>query len=281
MKNEYDSLMTCVRSIREKTDFVPAAALVLGSGLGGLFESAEAEAVIDYRDIEGFPVPTVPDHAGKLIFCYLEGVPTVIMQGRVHYYEGYTPEEVVRPVRVLGLLGAKTLILTNASGAINETFIPGDLMLMTDHILLHVPSPLRGAPILELGDRFPDMSEVYDPGLMKKIRTAAGKIGISLREGVYIQTSGPNYETKAEAKMFRQWGADAVGMSTAVEAVAAHHMGLRTAGISCVTCVPTDKAAGILTDDEVQAVAKKSEAALGELIRGLFSEFRNESGDFE
>lgn len=266
MNSVMEILKNCVRQIREKTDFAPEIALTLGSGLGSFAERMTAEAVIDYRDIDGMPVPSVEDHAGRFIFGYMENVPAVILQGRVHYYEGFSPEEAVRPTRIAGLLGAKKLILTNASGAINESFVPGDLMLVRDHIMLHVPSPLRGEAIPELGERFPDMSEVYDRGLSDLILSTSNDIGLKLREGVYIQTSGPNYETRAEARMFRLWGADAVGMSTACEAIAAHQMGMRVAALSVVTCIPTDKMTEALTDEAVQAAAGKAEADLGRLL---------------
>lgn len=275
--SEYDVLLRAVESIRKKTDFVPEVALVLGTGLGGLTDACDIAAEINYSDIEGFPVPTNSAHAGKMIFGWISGVPVVMMQGRVHYYEGWSSVEVVRPVRVLGMLGAKIVVLTNSSGAVSADLGAGDMMMITDHIMVNIPSPLIGPEIPELGTRFPDMAQVYDPELQEMIRRAADACGVPLREGVYLQTSGPNYETKAEVRMFRAWGADAVGMSTACEAVAAHHMGTRVCGISCVTCSPTDLATGWLTDEEVQQVAEEQTGKLILLIREMIKNMHEAS----
>ena len=258
MRNEVsEKLQKCLCSVREKTDFVPQVAIVLGSGL--------VEAEIDYKEIEGFPVSTVPGHAGKFIFGYVEKVPVVCMKGRVHYYEGYPISDVVLPTRLMQLLGAKILFLTNASGGINPAFHAGDLMLITDHIATFVPNPLIG-PNLEPGVRFPDMSHVYDPALSDVIRSVAKEQQILLQEGVYIQFTGPSYETPAEVKMAGILGADAVGMSTAVEAIAAVHFGMRVCGISCV-CNP---AAGIskvpLSHKEVQEAANEAAPKFKKLV---------------
>ena len=197
--------------------------------------SAHVPASINYADIEGFPVSTVKGHKGRFVFAHVEGVPMVIMQGRVHYYEGYPMSDVVLPTRLMGLLGAKKIILTNAAGCVNYNFKPGDFMLITDHITTAVPNPLIGENIDELGTRFPDMSEVYAPELQEKVRKAAEKLQVPLQEGVYMQFTGPSYETPAEIRMCRTWGGDAAGMSTACEAVAANHMGMKVCGISCIT----------------------------------------------
>ncbi|MCD8374104.1 MAG: purine-nucleoside phosphorylase [Oscillospiraceae bacterium] len=255
MNSTYAKLLSCRDQIRAKTDFVPQIAITLGSGLGAFAEMIEPEAVVDYRDIEGFPVSTAPSHAGRFVFGRLDGIPVVVMQGRVHYYEGYSPSDVVLPARVCGLLGAKALVLTNAAGGVNPEFSAGDLMLITDHLMPLFPNPLIGENIDELGVRFPDMSEVYDRELRDALRAEAQKLDIPLREGVYIQFTGPSYETPAEVRMAGLLGADAVGMSTACEAVAARHMGLRVAGISCIS----NKAAGLsavpLTQEEVEQTA--------------------------
>ena len=201
MRNEVsEKLQKCLCSVREKTDFVPQVAIVLGSGLGDYADGIQVEAEIDYKEIEGFPVSTVPGHAGKFIFGYVGTVPVVCMKGRVHYYEGYPISDVVLPTRLMQLLGAKILFLTNASGGINPAFHAGDLMLITDHIATFVPNPLIG-PNLEPGVRFPDMSHVYDPALSDVIRSVAKEQQILLQEGVYIQFTGPSYETPAEVKM--------------------------------------------------------------------------------
>ena len=258
MNNVYQKLITCREIVQSKISFKPKVALVLGSGLGGYAGEIEVKGEVDYKEIEGFPISTVPGHQGKFVFGYVRNVPVVIMQGRVHYYEGYDINDVVMPVRLMGLLGAEAVMLTNACGAINRAFSTGDFMLITDHILNGVPSPLIGPNIEELGTRFPDMSEVYNKGLRDCIKEAAQALGIKLQEGVYLQASGPNFETPAEVRAFGILGADVVGMSTACEAVAANHMGLKVCGISCVS----NSAAGIsktpLTHAEVQEMADRA-----------------------
>lgn len=254
MKNK---LQTCLASIREKTDFKPEIALILGSGLGDYADGIQIETTVDYSEIEGFPVSTVTGHKGRFVFGYVGEVPVVIMQGRVHYYEGYPMTDVVLPTRLMGLLGAKKLILTNAAGGINEHFRPGDFMMITDHISTGVPSPLIGPNLEELGPRFPDMSEVYSRRIQDVIREAASDCGISLREGVYVQLTGPNYETPAEVKMCKIWGGDAVGMSTACEAVAARHMGMEIGGISCITNLAAGISKEKLDHKEVQETADR------------------------
>lgn len=257
MNPVYEKLVRCYESVKAKVDFVPEIALVLGSGLGNYGESIEIVQTLEYDEIEGFPVSTVPGHKGRFLFGYVQGVPVVCMQGRVHYYEGYSMSDVVLPARLMGMLGAKVLFLTNAAGGINYDFAPGDLMLITDHIMNFVPSPLIGPNLDELGPRFPDMSNVYKKELQEVLRATAKELGISLQEGVYIQLSGPNYETPQEIKMCRVLGADAAGMSTAAEAVAANHMGVKVCGISCIS----NMAAGILdqplSHEVVQETADK------------------------
>ena len=255
MSSTYEKLQKSLASIRKVTDFKPEIGITLGSGLGGLAEKIDKVCEISYKDIEGFPVSTVSGHDGRFIFGTLSGKKVVVMSGRVHFYEGYRMEEVVTPVRIMGLLGAKTVLLTNAAGGINLDFKPGDLMMLTDHISLFVQTPLLGQNADELGPRFPDMSTVYDRRLQEKIRHAAVATGVNLKEGVYVQLTGPSYETPAEIRMLRKMGADAAGMSTVVEAIAANHMGLSVAGISCIT----NMAAGIsdqpLNHEEVKATA--------------------------
>ena len=250
-------LTEALSAIRQQTDFVPRIALVLGSGLGSIGEQMQTECVVPFSAIPHFPRSTVAGHDGCYLFGALEGVPVVIQKGRVHYYEGYTMQQVVMPIRLLRLLGAKAVLLTNAAGGIRKSFTPGTLMLLRDHISSFVPSPLRGKNDDTLGVRFPDMSEVYDPALRACIRDAAAENGISLEEGVYVQAAGPQYETPAEIRMFASLGADAVGMSTACEAVAAVHCGMRVSAVSCIT----NAAAGILpqplSHNEVQTAAAK------------------------
>ena len=253
----YERLQACVAAIRQKTDFVPRTALVLGSGLGGFGERLALEAAVDYKDIPGFPVSTVPGHQGRFLFGFVGEEPVVAMQGRVHYYEGYAMEDVVLPIRVMGLLGAKRLVLTNAAGGIGPGLEAGDLMLLTGHIAAFVPSPLIGPNVEELGPRFPDMTEAYSPRLREKALAAARRLGIPLKEGVYLQTTGPQYETPAEVRAARILGADAVGMSTAVEAVAARHMGMRVAGVSCISNLGCGMTNAPLTSEEVGETAAR------------------------
>jgi purine-nucleoside phosphorylase len=252
----YRDLKTNLKAIRTQTSFVPKIALVLGSGLGDFADGIDAEASVDYSGLVNFPVSTVPGHRGRFIFGYVRNVPVVVMQGRVHYYEGYPVTDVVMPIRLMGMMGAEALILTNASGAINTSFSAGDFMMIRDHILFSVPSPLIGMNIDELGTRFPDMSEVYSAGLRKEIRAAAEALGMTLREGVYLQAAGPQFETPAEIKAFGILGADVVGMSTAVEAIAANHMGLKVCGISCIANMAAGISKNKLTHEEVQEMAK-------------------------
>ncbi|MDE7322503.1 MAG: purine-nucleoside phosphorylase [Lachnospiraceae bacterium] len=262
----YNKLMTCLASVKDKVDFQPEAAIILGSGLGDYADGIKMADAIEYTDIEGFPVSTVKGHKGRFVFGYVGEIPVVIMQGRVHYYEGYPMHEVVLPTRLMGLLGAKKILLTNAAGGINAAFKPGDFMMITDHITTAVPSPLVGPNIEELGTRFPDMSEVYSMRLQSVIRNCARECGIDIREGVYVQFTGPSYETPAEIRMAKAWGGDAVGMSTACEAMAARHMGMEVCGISCIT----NMAAGIsrqeLNHKEVQETADRVSKSFKELV---------------
>lgn len=270
MGNVLDRVLRCAQAIQEKTDFVPRTALILGSGLGGFGELLKVEDTVEYSQIPGFPISTVPGHQGRFLFGYVEQEPVVVMQGRVHYYEGYSMEDVVLPTRVMAQLGAKRLVLTNAAGGIGSQLEAGDLMLLTDHIASFVPSPLVGPNEDKLGPRFPDMSEVYSARLREKALAAAAKLGISLKQGVYLQTTGPQYETPAEIRMFRTLGADAVGMSTACEAMVARHMGLEVCGISCVTNLAAGLSDKALSHQEVQEtadrVAKQFQGLVWELL---------------
>ncbi len=252
-----DKLESCLAAVRRKTDFEPQVALVLGSGLGDYGKEVEVETIIPYSEIEGFPVSTAPGHAGRFLLGRVAGVKVAVMQGRVHYYEGYPMEDVVLPARLLGLMGAKALFLTNAAGGVNYTMNPGDLMLLRDQITCFVPSPLIGPNEDKLGVRFPDMSRVYDEELAGIIRTAAAGCGIPLKEGVYCQLTGPQFESPAEIRMLRMLGADAVGMSTAVEAVAARHMGMRVAGVSCISNLACGMTSAPLTSEEVNETAAR------------------------
>lgn len=266
MNPVYEKLLKCYESVREKIDFQPEIALILGSGLGNYGDSIDVVATLNYADIEGFPVSTVEGHKGRYIFGYVKGVPVVCMQGRVHYYEGYPMTDVVLPTRLMKMMGAKVLFLTNAAGGLNFDFEPGDFMMLTDHIMNFVPSPLIGANINELGVRFPDMSDIYKKDLQQIIRNTADNLGIKLQEGVYIQLTGPNFETPAEVKMCRVLGADAAGMSTAAEAVAANHMGMKVCGISCITNMGCGMLEQPLSHLEVQETADRVAVQFKELV---------------
>ena len=255
MNAVYEKLLKCCACVRKKTDFVPKVAIVLGSGLGDYADQIQAAEEISYDDIDGFPISTVPGHAGKFVFGYVGEVPVVCMKGRVHFYEGYDVRDVVLPARLMKLLGARILFLTNAAGGVNVSFHPGDLMLIRDHISMFAPNPLIGANIEELGMRFPDMSTVYDRKLQALIRETARENGIHLQEGVYAQLTGPSFESPAEIRMLRLLGCDAVGMSTVVEAIAANHMGMRICGISCVSNLAAGMTDNPLTHEEVQEAA--------------------------
>lgn len=257
MNPVYEKLMQCYESVKAKIDFQPEVALILGSGLGDYGESIQVEATLDYSEIEGFPVSTIAGHKGRFIFGYVNGVPVVCMQGRVHYYEGYAMTDVVLPTRLMGMMGAKVLFLTNAAGGVNFDFSAGDFMMITDQIASFVPSPLLGANVDELGPRFPDMSNIYQKDLQEILRSTAKELGIRLQEGVYMQLTGPNYESPQEIKMYRTLGADAVGMSTAVEAIAANHMGMKVCGISCISNMAAGMQAQPLTHEEVQKTADR------------------------
>ena len=263
----YERLMKCYKSFQKKINFKPRIALVLGSGLGEYAEKIQIEAVLDYKEIEQFPISTVDGHKGRFIFGYVDGIPVVIMQGRIHYYEGYTMEEVVLPIRLMKLMGAEILFLTNAAGGVNYNFHVGDFMMITDQIANFVPSPLIGKNIDELGIRFPDMSNIYQKDLCEIIRKSAAELKINLQEGVYLQTSGPNFETPAEVKMCRVLGADAVGMSTACEAIVANHMGMKVCGISCISNLACGMSNEPLSDDDVKSTANR----VGSLFESLVS----------
>lgn len=266
MNEIYTKLQNCLKCVRSKTDFEPKVAVVLGSGLGDYAAQIKVECEIPYSEIEGFPVSTVPGHAGKFVFGYVGEVPVVCMKGRVHYYEGYDISDVVLPIRLMYLLGAKILFLTNAAGGVNGSFHAGDLMLIRDHIAVFAPNPLIGANIEELGTRFPDMSKVYDRDLQEVIRAKAKENNIFLQEGVYTQLTGPSFESPAEIKMLRTLGCDAVGMSTVVEAIAANHCGMRICGISCISNLAAGMTDNPLNHEEVQEAADMAAPKFKKLV---------------
>ncbi|MBU8907847.1 purine-nucleoside phosphorylase [Desertibacillus haloalkaliphilus] len=231
-----------VKYISERISTKPQIGLILGSGLGVLADEIEEPVKVAYQDIPGFPVSTVEGHAGQLVYGSLQGVPVIAMQGRFHFYEGYPIDMVTLPVRVMKELGIETMIVTNAAGGVNQNLKPGDLMLITDHINNTGQNPLIGPNDSEVGVRFPDMSTAYDQDLRVVAKKAAEKLGLTLKDGVYVWNSGPSYETPAEVKMIRYLGGDAVGMSTVPEVIVARHAGINVLGVSCIS----NMAAGIL-----------------------------------
>lgn len=268
MTKAYERLMDCYQCFKEKIDFTPKVALILGSGLGDYADSIQIAATLDYHDIKGFPVSTVSGHKGRFVFGYVNDVPVVIMQGRVHYYEGYSMEDVVLPTRLMKMMGAEILFLTNAAGGVNFDFHAGDFMMITDQISNFVPSPLIGANIDELGERFSDMSQIYNRELCQIIRETADELEIPLQEGTYIQLTGPNFESPKEVKMCRILGADAVGMSTACEAIAANHMGMKICGISCISNLGCGMSDQPLSHEEVKETADRVAPMFKKLITG-------------
>lgn len=264
------SLERTMESVRARVGPVaPDVALILGSGLSDLAHAIEDSHEIEYADLPGFPVSTVSGHAGRFVFGRLEGREVVAMQGRIHVYEGYPPETVVFPARLMLSLGAETLIVTNAAGGVNPDFEVGDIMLISDHINFTGCNPLVGINDPALGDRFPDMSRAYDEGLRGAARAVASELGVGIQEGVYAGVLGPSYETPAEVRMLRTVGADAVGMSTVVEVIAAVHMGARVLGVSAIS----NPAAGLSTmplrHEDVKAAVNQACETLATLVRGV------------
>ena len=258
-----------VRFIRTKTSATPAIGIILGTGLGGLVQEIEKETVIDYSEIPHFPVSTVESHHGKLIFGTLAGKKVVAMQGRFHYYEGYGMKQITFPVRVMKFLGVGTLLISNAAGALNQSYARGDVMLMSDHINLLGDNPLIGPNDDTLGPRFPDMSEPYSEELITKAEAIARELGIKVQKGVYVAMQGPNLETRAEYRFLRTIGADAVGMSTIPENIVAVHMGMKVFGVSIITdeCFPDTLKP--ITLEEVIAVANKAEPKMTAIMKEL------------
>ena len=268
MSKVYEMVERCYESNKDRLPFQPQVALILGSGLGDYGDHIEVVSTLDYHDIEGFPVSTVSGHKGRFLFGYVGKVPVVCMQGRVHYYEGYPIQQVVLPTRLMRRMGAEVLFLTNAAGSVNFDYEAGDFMMITDQISNMVPSPLIGENADELGVRFPDMSEIYDKDLRELIRATAKEIGVNLREGVYMQLTGPNFETPAEVRMCRILGADACGMSTACEAIAANHMGMKICGISCISNLGCGMSDEPLSDEDVKITANRVAPLFRALVTG-------------
>ena len=252
--------------IREQTDLRPAIGLVLGSGLGEFADTLEAAVRIPFGQIPHFPVSTAPGHAGMLVIGRKHGQTVIVMQGRVHYYEGHSMEAIAFPIRVMAKLGVKNLVLTNSSGGTDPNVTPGSLMLISDHINFSGTNPLMGPNLDSFGPRFPDISDLYSRELRRAVKEKAAAAGISLEEGVYMMFIGPNYETPAEVRMARILGADAVGMSTVPEALIAGHCGMRILGISCITCHAAGVSDQILSHEEVEACAARANEEFQQLL---------------
>ncbi|MBN2494087.1 MAG: purine-nucleoside phosphorylase [Deltaproteobacteria bacterium] len=269
MSKTFDDLDACLEAVRQETDLEPDLGLILGSGLGFLADRIEAVAAIDYERLPGFPVSTVPGHRGRLVLGTLAGRQVVAMQGRFHYYEGYSMQQLVSGVRLIGRLGARALLVTNAAGGIREGFQPGDLMLISDHINLMGSNPLIGKNRDELGLRFPDMSDAYSRRLREQARRLAAELGIAVREGVYAAFTGPSYETPAEIRALAVLGADAAGMSTIPEVIAAGHMGMEVLGISCISNLAAGISPNPLSHDEVTETARQVHEVFSRFVLAL------------
>jgi purine-nucleoside phosphorylase len=263
-------------AVRRRTAIRPTVGLVLGSGLGGLADALELDVAIPFADLPGWPGATAPGHAGKLLFGRLAGVPVVVQQGRFHLYEGHSAGFVVQPVLLMGRLGAKTLVLTNAAGGVNPAYAAGTLMVIADHLNLTGRSPLLGANAPEMGPRFPDMTGVWDADLRRRLHSAGTNEGVALAEGVYACLLGPSYETPAEVRMLSRLGADAVGMSTALEAVAARWAGIRVCGVSLVTNPGAGLSGEELSHAEVLAAAESAGPSLSRVIARFVGELAGE-----
>ena len=261
-----EKLIQCFKNIKDHIPYPPKIALVLGSGLGDLANELEVDATIPYASIRNFPLSTAPGHRGAFVFAKIGEIPIVIMQGRIHYYEGYPMTDVVLPIRIMKMMGAEILFLTNAAGGANKNFSAGNFMLITDHITCLVPSPLNGKNFETLGVRFPDMTQVYDRDLRIHIKAAADALHIPLKEGVYCQFTGPAYETPQEVRLAGMLGADAVGMSTAVEAVAARHAGMRVCGVSFISNLAAGMSSSLLSEREVLDAGEKAAPLFKQLV---------------
>ena len=254
----FETLEETIAFVRQRTDLQPTVGVILGSGLGQLVERLDDQVAIDYLDLPHFPAPTVAGHAGRMVIGRIGGVVVVAMQGRFHYYEGHEMRTVAYPTAFMQQFGVRTLIVSNSAGGINRGFTPGDLMLITDHINLFATNPLVGLNDERLGPRFPDMTEAYSPRLIEIADSAAGELGMSLRRGVYAGLSGPCYETAAEIRYLERIGADAVGMSTVPEVIAARYLGLEVLGISCITNMATGIATVKHAHEEVVRIANEA-----------------------
>lgn len=269
-------MMTKIREateyIKSLIDYQPVAGIVLGSGLGSFTRELKIEKEIPYGDIPHFPVSTVEGHSGKMILAEVSGKRVVVMAGRFHFYEGYAADEVVFPIRVMKMLGIKQLMLSNAAGGTNPDFVVGDLMIITDHISQFQANPLIGKNLDELGTRFPDMTEPYNKKLIAKAKAIASAAGFDIKTGVYIGVTGPTFETKAEYKMVRILGADAVGMSTVQEVIVAVHMHLPVFAISVITDLGIREEENVITHEEVLQAAREAEPKLTHIFKEMIAQ---------
>lgn len=270
----YDKVKESAEYIRERINETPLIGVILGSGLGGLVDIMEEKTVIPYKEIPGFPQSNVAGHAGNLVIGKIGKVTVAAMQGRFHSYEGFEMKEVTYPVFVMKMLGIKNLIVTNACGGINQSFVPGDLMLLTDYINMLNKNPLTGANDERFGVRFPDMSEAYSHELIEKAENIAAELGISYKKGVYAIFPGPCYETAAEIRAYERLGADAIGMSTVPETIAANYLGMKVLGIACITNMATGIAKEKHTHEEVVRIANESSERLQNWVRKIITEWQ-------
>lgn len=273
----WDAINAAAAEIQKRTSIAPTLGLVLGSGLGAFADTFEDAVRIPYHELEGFPVSTVEGHAGQFVIGRRKGVNIIAMQGRVHGYEGFTAQQVVFPLRTMWKVGIQTLILTNATGGVNPSYDPGDLMLIADHINFTGKNPLTGPNDERFGSRFPPMTSLYTPELRERVKKIARHQGVKLHEGVYFGVNGPNYETAAEIRMIRGMGGDVVGMSTVHEAIVAKHLGLDLIGISCVTNKAEGLPGAVLDHKDVQEVAEKSSARFARLVDGILEDLAGRS----
>lgn len=252
--------------IIKKTNVSPKIGLILGSGLGDFVDSLDSQITIDFDEIPNFPKTTVQGHSGQFVFGKFKGIDIVTLRGRIHFYEGYTMQQITIPARVMSKFGVKHIIITNAAGGINKDFSVGDFMIIEDHINFSGSNPLIGKNLDEFGQRFPDCTNIYSTTLREKLKKKAEKNNIKLQQGVYLMCSGPSYETPAEIRMFEKWGADAVGMSTVPEAIVAAHCGIKVIGISCITNLAAGISKESLSHAEVIEIADKSKPKFKNLI---------------
>lgn len=273
----FENVKQAAKYIQSKIRQQPEIGIVLGSGLGAVAEHVIDATIIPYQEIPGFPVSTVSGHAGRFIFGTLQNKSVVLMQGRVHFYEGYPMEQVVMPIRTMGLLGIHSLLLTNAAGGIREDLEPGTIMILKDHISSFVPSPLLGKNDPAFGVRFPDMTQVYDREYIQILEEVMTASGLEPKTGIYLQTTGPAYETPAEIQMYKLLGADAVGMSTACEAIAAAHMGIKVAGLSTI-CNKAAGLGGLLNHNEILNLSNEMSEKVNQILNRFLTKLPDMAG---